>query len=870
MKKNPDLTKSIYASAYIVLVYNMRSRESHFFYLLLFILLPIFAQSQSITVSGVIIDSSSSLPVAFAGVSVMETKKGTLTDIDGHFTIQNVPANSRLQISYTGYVVKEISLANYKGPLRILITRKETALEEVVVRSDLNPAHRIILLMQQNKAKHDPLLIKSYSYNSYSIGALGTGDYLWNMGQQSAKSAKKSAAKPARKPVKKPVKKMSAKDSADMLSGMAATKELRENYMFVTETYTAKKYRYPRQVNETVLASKVSGMKNPIFAMTPTNADYFGFYTDYLPFFKKSFTSPVIAGSINLYKFSLREVIPHEKDSTYVISFEPRKGKNFDGLKGTLYINSDGYAIENVTAAAADVKDMIFSFRLQQKYERINGQWFPRQLNTNITYKDIIKDSVLLYWDTRTYLTNVDLNPVLTAADFSDITMNVPDGIGRKTEEEWAKMRVDSLQPKERATYHAYEIMPAKMLAPLNKYNDFIEAMLLQAIPVGKIDIPFKYLVSGLNRYEKLRIGAGLQTNTLFSNTVSVGGYTGYGFGDKAWKYGGNMALTFNRRTHTELRFSFSQDIQEPGTIPYFAENATLYSNGVLRSLYASRADSIRQYRVFFNTKPRPHLQFNAWMLTEERATAGYRYMFDIDGKNNFTRTYHNTEAGIGLRYSRRETYTQIGRAILMKTPPHTQVLFQLSRGLEGVLDGQLAYTKMALKFNQRFQTRYFGRTSFQAELGKIWGDVPYGYLFQTHGVAQPGRGLDGVFVGNSFQTVGIYEFTSSSMASLFLQQNFGSLLFKPASASFRPELILVQNIGYGRLKNPVRHSGIILQAPEKGIFETGLLVNDLYRINARFMYLGFGIGAFYRYGAYSLADKKQNWAFKFGLNPSF
>jgi hypothetical protein len=839
----------------------MRLGQSYFFYLLLFILLPFCAQSQTITVSGVIIDSTSSLPVAFAGVSVKETKKGTLTDIDGHFTI-HVPVNSRLQISYTGYVVKEISLANYKGPLRILITRKENALEEVVVRSDLNPAHRIILLMQQNKAKNDPLLIKSYSYNSYSLGALGTGDYLWDMARQSQK--------PRKKPGTKPAKIMSPKDSADLLARLAAAKELRENYLFVTETYTAKKYRYPRQVNETVLASKVSGMKNPIFAMTPTNADYFGFYTDYLPFFKKSFTSPVIAGSINLYKFSLREVIPHEKDSTYVISFEPRKGKNFNGLKGTLYINSDGYAIENVTASSADAKDMIFSFRLQQKYERIDGQWFPSQLNTNITYKDIVKDSVMLYWDTRTYLTNVVLNPVFTAADFSDITMSVPDGIGAKTDEEWAKMRVDSLQPKERATYHAYETMPPKMLAPLNSYNNFIEAMLLQAIPVGKIDIPFKYLISGLNRYEKFRIGAGLQTNTQFSNTVSVGGYAGYGLGDQAWKYGGNMVLNFKRRTHTELRFSFSQDIQEPGTIPYFAENATLYSNRVLRSLYSTRADSIRQYRVFFNTKPRPFLQFNAWMMTEERATAGYRYIFDIDGKTNFTRTYHNTEAGIGLRYSRRETYSQVGRAIFMKTPPQTQVLFQLSRGLEGVLNGQLSYTKMAMQLTQRFETRFLGRTSLQAEFGKLWGDVPYGYLFQTHGVAQPGRGLDGLFVGNSFQTVGIYEFTSSAIASLYLKQNFGSLLFKPTNASFRPELLLVQNISYGILNNPARHSGILLQAPEKGIFETGLLVNDLYRINARFMYMGFGIGAFYRYGAYSLAEKSQNWAFKFGLTASF
>jgi hypothetical protein len=60
----------------------------------------------------------------------------------------------------------------------------------------------------------------------------------------------------------------------------------------------------------------------------------------------------------------------------------------------------------------------------------------------------------------------------------------------------------------------------------------------------------------------------------------------------------------------------------------------------------------------------------------------------------------------------------------------------------------------------------------------------------------------------------------SNILATLFLQQNFGNLLLKPRSASFRPELVLVQNISYGSLDHPEAHSGVILQAPEKGLFE--------------------------------------------------
>jgi hypothetical protein len=216
----------------------------------------------------------------------------------------------------------------------------------------------------------------------------------------------------------------------------------------------------------------------------------------------------------------------------------------------------------------------------------------------------------------------------------------------------------------------------------------------------------------------------------------------------------------------------------------------------------------------------------------------------------------------VGLRYTRKETYTRIGRAVLMKTPPRTQVLFQLSKGLEGLFGGQLSYTKAAVQFSQRFQTRWFGRTALQLELAKVWGDVPYAYLFQTHGIKQPDRRTGGLFIGNSFQTVGLYEFTSSAVATLFLQQNFGTLLFRPKNIHIRPEFVLVNNISVGKIEHPGSHAGTLLQAPAKGIFETGLLANDLYRVNLRFFYLGVGAGVFRRYGYYTLPTEKDNWAF--------
>jgi hypothetical protein len=102
------------------------------------------------------------------------------------------------------------------------------------------------------------------------------------------------------------------------------------------------------------------------------------------------------------------------------------------------------------------------------------------------------------------------------------------------------------------------------------------------------------------------------------------------------------------------------------------------------------------------------------------------------------------------------------------------------------------------------------------------------------------------------------------------MQHNFGSLLFKPKSVYFRPELVLVQSISYGSLSNAIAHKGINIQSPEKGLYETGLLINNIYRINLKFFYLGVGAGLFRRYGYYTLSNAKDNMAFKFGLSVSF
>ncbi|MDR2947717.1 MAG: SusC/RagA family TonB-linked outer membrane protein [Prevotella sp.] len=87
-------------------------------------------QSQRITVKGIAIDANGE-PLIGASVSEKGTTNGTMTGIDGDYTL-SVPANATLVITYVGYLPQEIAL---NGQTSVDFTLKEDSqmLDEIVV-----------------------------------------------------------------------------------------------------------------------------------------------------------------------------------------------------------------------------------------------------------------------------------------------------------------------------------------------------------------------------------------------------------------------------------------------------------------------------------------------------------------------------------------------------------------------------------------------------------------------------------------------------------------------------------------------------------------------------------------------------------------
>ena len=112
---------------------NLKDRCMRWQRLLFFALLAVcstVAMAQG-KVTGKVVDAAGE-PVIGASVIVKGTSNGTVTDLDGNFTIANAPQNATIVISYVGYRTQNIAVSG-KSSFNVTLEDDKQLLDEVVV-----------------------------------------------------------------------------------------------------------------------------------------------------------------------------------------------------------------------------------------------------------------------------------------------------------------------------------------------------------------------------------------------------------------------------------------------------------------------------------------------------------------------------------------------------------------------------------------------------------------------------------------------------------------------------------------------------------------------------------------------------------------
>jgi len=795
------------------------------------LIFPLFLQAQ---IQGVVTEKSTRLPIPFVSINYVSggQKKVVIADKNGKFAIADRNVET-MQISCVGFISKKISQpALLAQPIMIELEEQSVTLGEVVITPKNNPAHRIIRRAIANKNINNFEKYDEYSYRNY-------------------------------------VKTMLEMQAEAQLEKSDTIK--RDSLAYVSETIVLASKQGTRN-EEKIIGNRTSGFKSPILGQT-MYAIFFkaiSFYNSSIPIFSTvqpndrisyEYLTPLSDGSISVYNFYLEnKYIPeNEKDTIFEISFYPKKNSNIQGLKGTLFISSDGYAITRVLAQPYQTFGTDFYFK--QEYEKTNGKWFPTDLEQVVR----LGEFPALFMNFKIIFSIV--------SHISDVKYSVNEKLPNRLEQiyldedsiEYNISRFDSLRPmpmtqREINFYNRTD----SLLDDMRKegFNmDYVLNMLPKIyeykISVGKFDIDLGRLMSA-NVYEKTRLGLGIYTNENLLKHLSVGGYFGYGTGDKKWKYGGEIEWTIQKSHGLKLKYIYQNTLKEAGK--NLSSSSLEWNDNYLRNLLASRFDRVAEHK--FEAKYQP---FRPLQLQASFSSKNMTPLYDYNYKNLPIADFTADDVSFKLRYYVNEKYSTIGKERVLLTPGNPIFSVSYTRGVNFSRAESPIYNKYEISVDLRAYNGRIGQSNLRLAGGYIDRDLPYCLLFTGEGSRDK---LFSLFIPNTFQTMQPYEFLSDRYAQVFYSHNFGTLLLK--TKHFSPEFVIAYNAGWGKLNNPENHDIAFLQANH--IFqEGGLIIKNIVRIPLyKIATFNIGLGGFYRFGYYNLPDWKDNLALKLAFTVTF
>ena len=482
--------------------------------------LSIHAQFQ---LNGIVKDAATAKVLPFASI-VTPSGNNTIADVDGKFSISSITPINEFSISYIGYDKKRILIEKEKTFYLVSLQQNTNNLQEVIIPRE-NPAvaiiRKTIALKDQNNPQKRVTAFEFKCYNSLVITA-----------NPDSISAKIDTLITSKNSIK-----------ADS-SNYKFKKMIQKQHLFQTEKVSLYQYKN-NHLKETILGSKMAGLKQPIYEILGFKLQSFSIYDSNYELFETKYNSPIANDAIKEYKYQLLDSTAIEGRNVYLIHFKNKKKNKSQGLEGVLYIDQNTYGIAKAIMRIKGVLDISgthdFNFLTQEKV------WFPSSKSFKIV-KGNNDDDLKLLGGTIQFEgdTEKDFKPrKKEASDFIylfsksanfEIKLNQPielkkgaialeiskDAINR-TDEFWNAYRKDSLDIRSKRTYTVLDSIAKKN--QLERKITIGRRLINGFLPTGPFDLDLRKLFS-YNNYEGFRVGLGGITNDRFSKTIKVEGYS--------------------------------------------------------------------------------------------------------------------------------------------------------------------------------------------------------------------------------------------------------------------------------------------------------------------------------------------------------
>lgn len=686
-------------------------------------------------------------------------------------------------------------------PLSLFSQQQTVLLNEVTIEAGANPAHRIVDSVMAHRKENNPNALDSYRYRIYDQMVI----------------------------------------TSDSTAGVFDSL-LKKSDLMIMETYSEVLFRAPDKLRQHVLGTKMSGSKNPQVVYLATKMQSSNFYEETVNIAGTEYVNPISRNSKSHYFFTLESVSPAEgTDSLFVVSFHPMKGSSFEGLRGTMTIHSDGWALLDVEAQPDRQTDM-FTISIQQHYRKVDGQWFPLQLDTKLVVNQAVVESegkiTPLMAVGKSYISDIELHPDIPRKAFSEIEVEVHEDAAYRDDAFWTQHRIDSLTERILNTYHLMDSLTRGKDIIDRMMNTSTKLMHESSLSFGPID----WNLGSMLRVSMLRgwyFGLHLSTNDRLSRHFRISGFGGYWTKLHDFDYGLEGKWLIAKRHQMELGLRYAHKTTAMGEFGGFGEgNNPLAEKDFRYVFYENVLTRGNNTEVFFNTRFARY--FKAFLTFGTYQKKYYLQPYDTLAMAHFTM------AEVKLRFAYKEKFISTTNGLRSMGTDYPVVWLAYQRSFKDVLGGEYGFDRLKFQVEKDFQTHYMGKTSVLLQAGYASKGCPVQETFDLLGSYE----RVGLYSPGSFSTMREEEFFCDRFVALFLTHDFQGTLWSPRSTWFKPKLTLATNLGWG------------LPTMKHGYFESGLVVKGLLSMPL----VDMGAGVFYRYGAYSFPKVIENFAFKYSI----
>ena len=636
-------------------------------------------------------------------------------------------------------------------------------------------------------------------------------------------------------------------------------KFLNDSHIFLSEKAMDHKYSKKFGTKNIIKSTRISGINSPIYELDAMQPVLINLDQSKFDFFFKNIENPISNDGLNYYRYKIIGDFDYNGRLTTMVGFTPRQKLNKRQLRGEFWIDDKSKALVKIIAENTDDQ---FYADFDAEWVLIDNKWFPSfQIyrmesgylgldGINIEKDEKKQDEEKLWVFHQVQFKNVQTPVHYKSNEFSGYSTEAAfeNTSLEKREEVLAKYR-DDFSNKDTMTY-------VKIDSISSKYNIESKLKLMKIIQkggklgLGKIDLDLTKVIS-LNNYEGLRLGAAFNTNENWSSNYSLNAYTAYGFKDKEFKYGFGADYFINKPYSGRLFINYDQDVTASGnTFQLLQSNFTKFINGTLKNLYNDQFYSYKKYAVGYEQDLFSNVTFNASLNYEKQKN---EFIYQYENLGNWIDQYNSQFA---IRWSPKTQYlrTPYGKVTVKQGQ---SVFYVVGKKYWKINDSPFNAFKLNVSYADVFETN-LGKSQFSANAGAVFGEMSLMNLFEGMGNAKnkPVFQNFGVATSNNFETMLPGEFYSDRYLSFHLKHIFFGV--RIGNKVVLPQFVYRGIIG--DINHKQNHRLFEFNTLNHYYHETGVELNNIILKN-------FGLGIYYRLGAYTIPNFEDNLHVKLTFN---